>query len=559
MKKLFCLGAGALMLCACSEMSNPQTSSVEDNKEPHSINVISSAIISDPAQDPYTVENMSKALRKVALFKSVSAQDSADASALTLGANYLYVRFLCEGKEGVRELKKYDPSLVLFKRPMDYKPVDKSIVYKDSALPEGVIPMFASVPVDYNFGPTKYEVIKELFLVEHSDEEDGSHALLKRAKGLAKATASKMEKLDVSLSEVEWASLEMTGNIDETLKSEKSTGKQKMAWSLPSLPGAKKYGGQLSFRDDGIGILPLVGVRVTGGYSYLWREGHTDSQGKFSIPDKWSMPVTFEANFDSGSDFVMEDGESTTHLDLEIQRSGKRDNWVETFSGADAHIALIWTAAYQYWYGNNYGFRRPPKGRDIEIEVFVKKKSLIDDSDECFYRGNVPSDLPDAFPCDGNFEVMGSNDYDKIKLVRGKELSEMSKTYGKVIYALGRIVAEYNSNCSTVRAERAYGKGMEWYFTKTRYGFGSDYYPTYSEKDPGLYQDLFDTDSRMGGADGTSGDLVYGLDIKYIEDAYYKAPREEFCPYLKKNYSSQMYIGASYAHNLENLCEYWGL
>ena len=66
---------------------------------------------------------------------------------MTLEPNYLYVRFLAEGKEGVAQLKAYDTSFVLFKHPLDYKPIRKPVVYKDPSLPDNVIPMFATVPV----------------------------------------------------------------------------------------------------------------------------------------------------------------------------------------------------------------------------------------------------------------------------------------------------------------------------------------------------------------------------------------------------------------------------
>ena len=112
MKNIFCLGAASLMLCACSEMSNLQVSDFEGNEAHSSVNVISSTVVSDPAQDPYSVENMSKALRKTALAKSRSAEDSADAIQLSFEPNSLYVRFLAEGKKGAYELKQYDSSMV---------------------------------------------------------------------------------------------------------------------------------------------------------------------------------------------------------------------------------------------------------------------------------------------------------------------------------------------------------------------------------------------------------------------------------------------------------------
>ena len=66
--------------------------------------------------------------------------------------------------------------LLLFGCSDSYTPLQKPAVYIDPSLPDSMIPYFATVPVDYVFGPTKYEVIKELFLVE-PDECDKSDSL----------------------------------------------------------------------------------------------------------------------------------------------------------------------------------------------------------------------------------------------------------------------------------------------------------------------------------------------------------------------------------------------
>lgn len=372
------------MLCACSEMSNPQVSNSEDVEKSHSINVVSSTVLSDPSQDPYTVENMSKALRKAALAKSVSAQDSAEVETLSLDANYLYVRFLCKGKEGVRKLKQRDPSLVLFKRPMDYKKVDKSVVYKDETLPEGVIPMFASVPVDYDFGDTEYEVIKELFLVEPLDgegDEDG-RALLKKANGVDKVTSTKMLNLGVSLNEVAWTSLEMTGNLEERLGSNKDEigNKAKVGWSL--LGGGKKLGGQLKYQADNQ-VLPLEGVRVTGGYSYYWREAHTDSEGKFTIPEKWNFSIDYEANFDNEK-FRLEDGHTGIFGEnLEIEKNNTYSNWNTTFTGDHAKWSQVWSAAYGVYYCGFISRNVPQEG--AVITVYYKNSGNFDQTADGLY------------------------------------------------------------------------------------------------------------------------------------------------------------------------------
>lgn len=239
------------LLAACSNSIDPSdgvvgTISIDQESEETGVNILTSPIVSDPANDPYSVENMSKALRNRVLAKR--AADTADVEQMSLEPNYLYVRFLADGKKGAAELKKYDSSLVLFKHPLDYKHIRKPVVYIDPTLPDSVVPLFATVPVDYKFGPTKYEVIKELFLVEPLDgdceddecvEETDSatteKALLKKA--ARKSSGSTLEKLadmGISLHEVQWESMSMTGYIEERAKLRKrEIGELPVAaWSL---------------------------------------------------------------------------------------------------------------------------------------------------------------------------------------------------------------------------------------------------------------------------------------------------------------------------------------
>jgi hypothetical protein len=251
MKKFLSILIFGLLLAACSNSIDPSDSvtgtiSVAQEHEETGVNILTSPIVSDPAYDPYSVENMSKAMRNRILAKR--AADTADVEQMSLAPNYLYVRFLADGKRGVAELKKYDTSLVLFRHPLDYKHIRKPVVYIDPTLPDSIIPLFATVPVDYKFGPTKYEVIKELFLVEPLDgdceegecvEETDSatteKALLKKAaRNSNGSTLEKLADMGISLHEVQWESMAMTGNIGNNATSRnRETGEfPKAAWSI---------------------------------------------------------------------------------------------------------------------------------------------------------------------------------------------------------------------------------------------------------------------------------------------------------------------------------------
>jgi hypothetical protein len=178
----------------------------------------------------------------------------------------------------------------------------------------------------------------------------------------------------------------MTGNLGNRVDAQKLQPGESpvLGWSL--FGGGKKLGGQLKFKDDILGVQPLVGVRVTGGYSYYWREAHTDKDGKFKIPEKWTFKIDFEANFDS-DEFLLEDGHSSYGEDLEIEHNNYKSDWNETFTGNKAKWCAVWTAAYQYWYGDRFGLKKPrtntASNMSMDIVVYYKDNKDYENNVGC--------------------------------------------------------------------------------------------------------------------------------------------------------------------------------
>jgi hypothetical protein len=558
-------GALLLLLFGCSDSYTP----LQSNEEEKQVNVISSVIISDSENDPYTVENMNKALRMSIAQKKGVAVASIDENTYKLEPNFLYVRFLANGKQGEAELKKYDTSLVLFKHPMDYKPIQKPAVYIDPSLPDSVIPYFATVPVDYVFGPTKYEVIKELFLVEpdeydKSDSLNFEKALLKKKRGVSQTTASKLLDLGVSLREIEWTSLKMTDNLKHRLKSEDSKlgESPKMAWSLFS--SGKKLGGQLKFEDDILGVQPLVGVRVTGGYSYYWREAHTDKDGKFKIPEKWNFDIDYEANFDS-DDFLLEDGHSAYGEDLEIEKNDKHSDWKETFTGNKAKWCVVWTAAYQYWYGEIYGLKRPRQNElwnwSMDIEVYYKNEKDYKNLFSSSFIGCNAGESVGQYASAGVFE--------NICILAYKRFSY--EIYGTTIHEIAH--SSHFSNMKTTSAatpqagefellsdtyKETYARGIENYFINKRYNNGIDEYRRrdYDYQYTGLVEDLMGTNPKSKCKDSR----ISGFHITSIETAFFKNKKFSSMKKYLLNKNSSGVNGVKYtAESIDNLFKCWGL
>lgn len=581
MKGYFIILVMGLLLVSCSNSTDPfdekvGSIAVVQDKEDDGVNVLTSPIVSDPANDPYSVENMNRAMRQRILAKS--AANVVEVEQMSLEPNYLYVRFLAEGKRGVAELKAYDTSLVLFKHPLDYKHIRKPVVYIDPTLPSTVIPLFATVPVDYKFGPTKYEIIKELFLVEPLDgdcEEDDCDAdstttersLLKRAaRGAASSTLEKLESLGISLHEIEWESMKMTDNLRLRFgKQERSVGESPAAaWSI--LPTAKKYRGELKFFDDTLlDSIPLEGVRVTGGYSYYWREAHTDEYGKFSIPEKWRYSIDYEANFDA-EDFLLEDGHSSYGEDLEIEKNNMKGNWEETFTGNKARWCVVWTAAYQYWYGNNFGLKRPRQNDwsnwSLDIEVY--------------YKNGIDYDLiatPSGYVgCNGGGS---SGQYGNVGVFENICIDAYRKPsyyiYGTTIHEIAHSSHYWNMETTNpvnpqwgeftmllAKYRDTYARGIENVFIADRY---NDKYHEYRRRDygrqyTGLVEDLMGTYEESPCRQKS----IYGFSIASIETAFFKnQDYSSMKTYLMINNPSGK-NGVKYTSKaMDNLFKCWGL
>lgn len=544
--------------------------------EDSNVNVLTSAIVSDPSLDPYTVENMNRAMRKSILAKT-SAIDSAEVESMELRPNYLYVRFLVRGKDELAELKSRDTTVVYFKHPLDYKPIKKPAVYVDPTLPDSVRSYFAAVPVDFDFGSTKYDVIKELFLVEPLDEDDdeerdsisAARSVLKRASS-GNPVVEKLNDLGVSLQEIEWKSLQMTGNVGEREPSLSQAPvlakKNTYAWSL--LGTGKRYKGHLEFEDDFLHAQPLVGVRVTGGYSYYWREAHTNANGDFKIPEKWNLSIDYEANFDS-DEFLLEDGHSIYGEDLEIENNNKKKDWNEKFTGDKAKWCLVWTAAYQYYYGDIEGLYRPRQNEwynfTLDIQVYYKS-----DSKKYIWWGKSPDASYDYIPTLADWVEINTKNR-KSREIYANVMHELTHSahYENMTthqWYFPQSVEFYNL---PTRLKESYAVGLDYYFQKKRYGKlgGSGWdgtgrvYDYWSKNGyTGIVEDLMDNDglyAKDANKSKTTGESVSGFTLQELEKAFvHSSSWSELKKYIKKNYppnATRKYTTA----NMDKLFEYW--
>jgi hypothetical protein len=517
--------------------------------------------------DPYIAANMKRAL--VALVARNAGQGSslkkaaaiAEAEDFDFQPNFLYVRFLPKGAAERRVLFARDPSLVLFDTPMSYR-VDVSpgeTGYLDTTLPDSVTPYFAAVPADYSFGTEiAYEIIKPLFLIQpivsgldSMDQDSVDPSLKKIAAGVnAKELVEFLDANGLTLQDLETAALELTGNLDEGFHKVAENGLSKRAfWDRWRPKGTLKY------RDTQLGDVPVVGVRVTAGYSYYWRSSRTDANGYFSSPERWTYSVKYKAHWDA-EDFLLEDHESWYGADLVTEGPTSYQPWNRTFVDENAVYAVIFTAAHDYYYNPIGGLNRPRQNGLFNFALDLQISSQT--------NGRIAG-THTVVPWLANWIVIWTKGLYPDNVTT---YTRPSRTlYGYTIHELAHSAHyagfqtkyfwvqkdfEWNNYVSNV-VQESFAAGIEWWLTNRKY---SDYTVTYNAKYTGVIQDLIDDDPSYARTK-RFGDGVRGFTIQQIERAVMKSfTMSELKANLKEMYPSGS--GPVYqSSEMDALFEFW--
>ncbi|MDR2583919.1 MAG: hypothetical protein LBC75_10605 [Fibromonadaceae bacterium] len=573
----------SIVLSSCS--SDSGTSANEREKPPQTtgqdtndteINILTSVFPSPKEQNPYSVENMNKTFQTLILANNADAKDIPK-----LEANFLYVRFLPYGKQGVYELKAYDTSLVLFRHPMDYNEIKKPVVYIDKTLPDSIIPYFASVPVGYEFGPTPYEILQELFLTQpleedDEDDQDGYFVRAKKANKTSKEVSAYLKSQGLTPAHLEAAAFPDL----ERLNSEAGSGSNKVlaknipfdknnvvAWSLPS---RWRPDGILKFIDEELrGEQPLVGVRVTAGYKFYWRESKTNENGEFKSPDRWTFSVNYQVNFDSDQ-FLLENGHSYFlwfHEELEIEKNNTRSAWNETFEGDKARWCVVWTAAWNYWHDAAiYGLTPPRRNQSwnwsMNIIVYYKDKDDFENTVHEYKEGTVGQYRTPVVFEDILIQTYGRTH----EQIYGTTIHEITHSthYDNLYIPLGIVYVEgvgavqsYQYDKLDLILKESYADGVGRFLTDKHYGDGAWSKDCLTVDYTCLFKDLEDADATT--EDGKSCDEVSGITVPMAEKVLFISDSwDDFKKNLMKEYPNGYAGKVSYPPTaMDSLFKYW--
>ncbi len=348
MKRLILLLPTLCLALSCSQSLSPEA--LDPARFPDSSVQHGMIELGDKLEDPYTVQNMQRAL---------SSLYSTKADRVALEATDYYVRFLPKDDEEFERL--LGMGLYIMDHPMDYTIVKEGDYYQDPEIGNDAITwQYAVVPKDCELPKDiYYEVLDDIYISEHEP---------------------------VTRSGFDWDAVEreafrLTGNeaLLEPLTKGQSTAPQgRIAIVDPDYAGGKPVG--------------VAGVKVVGNIfvkiatAYTDRDGYYQMSRKFSGKPRYRIVFQNERSFSIGLNFLIVPASVSTlgkgnpsGMDVVVSKDGS--------DGALFRRCAINNAAYDYISrcdGDDLDITPPPG--DLRIWIF---KDLKCSSATMLHHGTV--------------------------------------------------------------------------------------------------------------------------------------------------------------------------
>jgi len=336
--KRFAFCAFAFLICASCTDGVLDDNNISDSSGELSHDMI---VLGKQLPDPYSVENMTKALATLYPTKAERVQvETTD----------YYVRFLPSDSSELEALESL--GLEMLDHPMDYEIIREGDYYHDPQVPEDDITwQYAVVPVDFVFPDgVRYEKLDECCLTEH--------------------LATKADGIDWNA--VEREAYILTGN----------------AGCLSGDPGATKGGneydpvapqGRITIMDELYDSEPVgvAGVRVSCNSFVKFVSAYTDEEGYYKMTRSYSTDIRYRLVFKNVKGFTIGFNRllvpssastlgkhSPEGINLMVDRNSER----KLFSRC-----VVNNAGYDYWEScslNGQSMTAPPA--NLRIWLFAK-------------------------------------------------------------------------------------------------------------------------------------------------------------------------------------------
>lgn len=254
----------ALMSCHSDPLASPGASRAPEGAIYHDM-----IQLGEKLEDPYTVENMTKAVMSLYPTKA----------RVNIQATDLYVKFLPKDNDQMQTLK--DMGLYLMDHPMDYRIAREGDYYQDPEVGEEAITwQYSVVPHDFKFPQgIEYEVLDQCYLAENDPTKAGDD--------------------DIDWTAVEKEAYRITGNEDLWVPPTKATGlpSGRITIEDPEFSGGKPFGVA--------GVKVVCNIFVKIGTCFTTRDGYYSIPKSFSGKPRYRLVFQNEKGFSIGFNWII--------------------------------------------------------------------------------------------------------------------------------------------------------------------------------------------------------------------------------------------------------------
>ena len=315
-------------------------------------------------RNPYTVENMRKAFKKLkekGLNKS-SPNAGRIMEAFDIETSHLYVMYEPETIEEEAEIKQ-DSTLILADYPLDYDFTQEELDARP-ALTEGEIPeYYTAIRIDSEqASDDSYILMDELYIPEEDPYFDGIYP------SIAKTTNPNVinNKEDL-LRHLLYEAYKLTGNEAELEQVPLESGR----WIF----GSKWWpSGTIMVYDEIAGAnKPVTGTKILIRQWFTVRQAITNGSGYFSTASvRGSARYVIQWE---GYNYSIRNG---SFFQAETRGPVKKNEaWNHTITGGDdKYHTLIHQAANDYYYGTRFGLTSPPRNGTWKKQMKIAAREI---------------------------------------------------------------------------------------------------------------------------------------------------------------------------------------
>ena len=454
-------------------------------------------------KNPYSVENMRKAINELRVLSNKSSAANIDFP--DIQTTHLYVKFKPKNDDELSILKQ-DSTLILYDYPLDYEIKQDGAYYRDPEVPQDQPTyQYASVKAGKKLPEEiEHEVLSELYYVEKTEESDTP------------------QKSGANIDGVDWfaleqKALEITDNLEKEVE-EKQKDKSPLDEQSFFFRRRRSWRpkGRIQVWDNTLGrYVGVEGVEVRARRWFWTSRGLANAKGYYRGHNTFTRPATYRIIWERHHFEIR----SAWLIRAKYWGPRKKGDWnLKIRSGVQQYYANIFRAAYHYYYKNIKGLRRPPLNGFRRNQLKIRAYNRASKSGN--YLGlHAPHQ---SWWLGSNIEIF--NDHGGIT----------KSLYGTVIHELAH-AAHWNMgrrdyNRADIVVAESWANGVEWELTRMVY---STYVPWYNRLAyTGIVQDMIDgtkTTTSSSYYESRSKPFVYseksysdkvsGYTIRQLEDA----------------------------------------